>query len=300
MQIEEMAGRGAVVTGAGGGMGRSIALALAAEGVHVVVADIDAEAAHRVSEEARDLGARSIPFSVDVSDLAQVEALADAAYAEFGDIAVLANNAGVTWRPFRASWDATLEDFAWMMNVNFWGVYNGHRAFVPRMRESSAPKHIVNTSSMATLLASPGHAAYTAAKAAVDGLSLATRAEYEIAGFGIGVSVLYPGAVKTRISTSERLRPVAEQSAHRQVIPWDSYTGVPGSTAGAETKETLKNLDDVSEHTQAIDPEWVGPMVLQGIVENRPYILTHPGPEAIGIHAAQVAAGYQQPLVPSA
>ncbi|WP_157157592.1 SDR family NAD(P)-dependent oxidoreductase [Diaminobutyricimonas sp. LJ205] len=293
MKLEELQGRGAVITGSGGGMGRSIALTLAKNGVNVVIADIDPEAAAKVSAEAEALGVRSIAVPTDVSKLDQVEALAATAYDEFGDIAVLANNAGVTWRPFRASWDASIEDFEWMMNVNFWGVLNGHRAFVPRMRQVTAPKHIINTSSLATLHASPGHAAYTAAKAAVDGLSLATRAEYEAAGFNIGVSVLYPGSVKTRISTSERLRPKAEQAATRHVIPWETYTQNAGLMAGAEGKEIVTDQAEVTYFSQAIDPDWVGPMVLDAVLNNHPYVITHPTPESVSRHAEELARSYR-------
>ncbi|MET4901176.1 SDR family NAD(P)-dependent oxidoreductase [Paenarthrobacter sp. CC6] len=298
MQIEDMAGRGAVVTGSGGGMGRSIALALADAGLNVVIADIDFDAATAVSEQVKALGVASIPFKVDVSKRDEVEALAEAAYEAFGDIAVLVNNAGVTWRPFRASWDATDADFEWMMNVNFWGVYNGHRAFVPRMRATAGPKHIINTSSMATLSPTAGHAAYTAAKSAVDGFSLATRAEYEAAAFGIGVSVLYPGSVKTGIgATSERLRASAEQAGHRQIIPWESYV-VKTEAVGAEEKETFE-LGEVTHFQQAIAPEWVGPMVVQAIVENRPFIMTHPTPPAVDARATELNRSYAPSTAPT-
>lgn len=292
MKLEELQGRGAVITGAGGGMGRSIALTLAQKGMNIVIADIDPEAAAAVSEEVRALGVRSIAVPVDVSKLDQVEALAATAYEEFGDIAVLANNAGVTWRPYRSSWDASIEDFEWMMNVNFWGVLNGHRAFVPRMRETTGPKHIINTTSFATLAPSPGHAAYAAAKSAVDGLSRATRAEYEAAGFNIAVSVLVPGVVKTRISTSERLRPKSEQAETRHVISWDTYSPNKGPVGG-ENKEIIKDQTQVTDFWQAIDPEWVGPMVLNGILENNPYILTHPTPETVYQHTEELGRSYR-------
>ncbi|WP_285313469.1 SDR family NAD(P)-dependent oxidoreductase [Pseudarthrobacter sp. fls2-241-R2A-168] len=293
MKLEELQGRGAVITGSGGGMGRSIALSLAEKGMNIVIADVDSEAAAAVTEEVRKLGVNSIAVPVDVSKLDQVEALAAAAYEEFGDIAVLANNAGVTWRPFRSSWDASLEDFEWMMNVNFWGVFNGHRAFVPRMRETVAPKHIINTTSFGVFNASPGHSAYTAAKCAVDGLSRVTRAEYEAAGFNIAVSVLVPGAVKTRISTSERLRPEAERSEARPVVPWASYVD-NWEALGAENKDVVTDQTRVTHNMQPIDPDWVGPMVLDGILENRAYILTHPAPEVISRQAETLASSYRQ------
>lgn len=265
MRRADLRGRGAVVTGGGGGIGRSIALALAGAQMDLVVADIELDAAERVRDELRALGRRAIAVRTDVSQADEVEALAETAYAELGDIAVLANNAGVTWRPYRASWDASIRDFEWIMGVNFWGAFHGHRAFVPRMAASPLPAHIVNTSSIATLKPTPGHAAYTASKAAIDGFSLATRAEYAAARLGIGVTVLYPGPVQTGFATSERLRPASERADARGVVPWQTYTDGEPMQAGAETPG-------------AIDPAAVGPVVLDAIEHDRPYAMTHPLP----------------------
>ena len=272
MRADQLAGRGAVVTGGGGGVGRSIALALAGAGMDVVLADVELEAAERVRDEVRALGRRAIAVRTDVSQLAEVEALADASHDAFGDIAVLVNNAGVTWRPYRASWDASVDDFAWIMSVNFWGVLHGHRAFVPRMRDSPLPAHIVNTSSVATLKPTPGHAAYTASKAAIDGFSLATRAEYEAAGSDIGVTVLYPGPVRTGFAGSERLRPASQRADARGVVPWQRYTDGEPLLAGAES-------------AQAIDPAAIGPLVVDAIVHDRPYVVTHPLPDHVAERA---------------
>ncbi|MDF3319981.1 SDR family NAD(P)-dependent oxidoreductase [Rhodococcus sp. C3V] len=291
MDVSQMKRRGAVVTGAGSGMGRSIALSLAANGMNVVIADIDKDAAERVCGEAGALGVESLAVPTDVSDLEQVESLAEVAYSTFGDIAVLVNNAGVNWRPFRATWDASIEDAQWMMNVNFWGVLHGHHAFVPRMRKTTDPKHIVNTSSIATLQPSPGHAPYAAAKAAIDGFSLAARSEFEIAGLPIGLSLLYPGVVRTRIATSERLRPIEQQAAQRNLVPWDSYTGRPADT-GAENREFIAEQRLVTHAHQAIDPDWVGPMVVNAITESRPYILTHPFSDPIKERAEELLNSY--------
>lgn len=276
MRRQLLRGRGAVVTGGGGGIGRSIALSLAGAEMDVVVADIELEAAERVRDELLALGRRAIAVRTDVAQAAEVEALADTAYDAFGDIAVLANNAGVTWRPYRASWDASIDDFAWMMSVNFWGVLHGHRAFVPRMGRSELPTHIVNTSSIATLKPTPGHAAYTASKAAIDGFSLAARAEYEAAGLGIGVTVLYPGPVRTAFPTSERLRPPSQRADARGVVPWETYTDGRPMKAGAEA-------------AGAIEPETVGPLVLDAIERDLPYVLTHPVPDHVGERARLLA-----------
>jgi NAD(P)-dependent dehydrogenase (short-subunit alcohol dehydrogenase family) len=276
-------------------MGRSIALNFAKIGVNVVIADIDVESAEKVSAEVRELGVGSISVRTDVSSFEDVEGLADVAYREFDDIAVLVNNAGVNWRPFRASWDATAEDYEWLMNINFWGVLNGHRAFVPRMRSRDLPKHIVNTSSVAALMPALGHAGYAASKAAVDGLSIAARAEFEIAGFDIDVSILYPARVATSIGTSERLRPAEHQPAQRQIIPWTDYAG-PAAVASNEGIVADQRL--VTAPHQAIDPAWVGPMVVDAILQNRPYILTHPMDTAIEERATELLRSYVPILDP--
>ncbi|WP_347754708.1 SDR family NAD(P)-dependent oxidoreductase [Agrococcus sp. ProA11] len=276
MRVEQLAGRGAVVTGGGGGIGRSIALSLAQQGMDVVLADIELESAERVRDEIRGLGRRAIAVRTDVSQQADVEALADASFDAFGDIAVLVNNAGVTWRPYRASWDASTDDFAWIMAVNFWGVLHGHRAFAPRMGRSGLPSHIVNTASRAVLQPIPGHAAYTASKAAVDGFSMAVRAEYAAAGLDIGVTVLFPGPVRTDFASSERLRSADERAEARGVVPWTTYTEGQPSDTGASASD-------------AIDPALVGPMVVDAIVHDRAYVLTHPLPSHVTERARMLA-----------
>lgn len=275
--MKDILGRTAVVTGAGGGIGRSIALALSREGAAVNVVDIDAPAAARVAKEIVDLGGRATAHAVDVSDLASVEALAEAAYGEYGSVEILVNNAGVTMRPFRASWDTSYEDFRWMMEVNFWGVLHGHHVFVPRMRETPGEKHIVNTSSTASLRPAPGHSAYSAAKSAVDGLSRCAREELKTQG--IGLSLLHPGPVRTRIVTSERLRPTEERSEARGVRPWSSYVERPSqSIAEGFNPDPRDDTDVAATASDYITPERVGDMVVEGIKSNSPYILTHPAP----------------------
>ena len=294
MNAEEMSGRGAVVTGAASGMGRSIALSLAKMGMNVVIADVDEEKAASVRDVARSLGVGSIAVRTDVSNLDAVYALADAAYAEFDDIAILVNNAGVAWRPYRASWDASLEDCKWLMDVNFWGVFNGHHVFVPRMRELGGRSHIVNTSSFATLLVGGGNAAYAAAKAAVNAFSLAARAEYQSAGLNIDVSILYPGAVQTAIASSERLRPMAERSATRNVREWDAYLAEDAPRI-IVTSEPASDPRDVTHFAQMIDPDWVGEMVVRAIIDNRTFILTHPAPDDLRTRFEELFSAYVPP-----
>lgn len=264
----------AVVTGAGGGIGKSIAQWLAKRGASVVVADIDGEAASTVATELeKEHGAKFLAMKVDVSKLEEVEQLASSAYKRFGNVDILVNNAGVTMRPFRASWDTSYSDFQWIFAVNWWGVLHGHIAFVPRMRETPSPKHIVNTSSFGTLVAVGGHSAYSASKGAVDGFSNSAREELKTQN--IGVSILYPGPVRTRIVTSERLRPAEDQSEKRGVKPWSDYITTTASPALVETGP-VEDPSFATNPYQYINPDEVGRFVVEGILENKPFISTHP------------------------
>jgi NAD(P)-dependent dehydrogenase (short-subunit alcohol dehydrogenase family) len=271
-------GMSAVITGGGSGVGLSIVRTLAARGVNVAIADIDESAAKAAAHEVAVPGIRAAAYQVDVSDLHQVECMADTAWGTFGGIDILVNNAGVTLRPFRASWDTSVEDFRWVMNVNWGGVMNGHLAFVGRMIDRGLPGHIVNTSSMASLMTIPGHSAYSASKAAVDAFSLCARDE--LSPRRIGVSLLHPARVQTRISTSERVRPAAEQSANRTLQPWVDELHPPSRS---QVKDTGTSGDEslpatASDPFEAISPSRIGDLVVRGIELNLPHILTHPAP----------------------
>ncbi|MET4901160.1 SDR family NAD(P)-dependent oxidoreductase [Paenarthrobacter sp. CC6] len=292
--MEELAGKSAVVTGAGGGMGRSIALALADAGVNVAVVDIDEAAALSVSNEVAERGVKTFGIRTDVSNFDDVKKLADTAYNHFGSVEILVNNAGVTLRPFRASWDTSYDDFRWMMDVNYYGVLHGHMAFVPRMRETPGEKHIVNTSSTASVISIAGHSAYSASKAAVDGLSNAVRDELKTQN--IGLSILHPGAVRTRIATSERLRPEDEKSENRGVKPWADYVQNVANPIVAGQTGPAEDPDVATSATEYITPNDVGRLVVEGILGNKPHILTHPAPlEALQERFDTLLAGQPQP-----
>lgn len=196
-------GKVAVVTGGGSGIGRALTLALAREGARVVIADVDESAMDTVAREARDHGVEALAVRTDVTDLAQVQALAEGAWQAFGAVHVLCNNAGVAvWGGLEK---ATHRDWQWVLGVNLWGVIHGVEAFVPRMIAGGQGGHIVNTASMAGLIASQGLGVYNTSKYAVVGLS-ETLAK-DLKPYGIGVSVLCPMGVETRIRESERSRP---------------------------------------------------------------------------------------------
>ncbi|MEX0875806.1 MAG: SDR family NAD(P)-dependent oxidoreductase [Actinomycetota bacterium] len=198
--MQDLAGKTAVVTGGGSGIGRALVLALAREGCNTVVADIELDAAQAVAEEASAFGVRAITKRTDVADFASVTNLADAAFDEFGTVHILCNNAGVLILGTLGT--AIPHDWSWVFSVNVMGVVHGVHAFLPRLIEQGQPAHIVNTASVAALGAG---GIYGASKAAV--VSISETLHEELGASGIGVSVLCPANVNSRILDAQRNRP---------------------------------------------------------------------------------------------
>jgi len=235
--MNQLAGRVAVVTGAGSGIGRALARALALEGARIVAADLD-EAG--MAETTRDLDA--IAVRTDVTQRSQVLALADRAFSEFGAVHVLCNNAGVAvWGGLER---ATHQDWEWVLGVNLWGVIHGVEAFVPRMVAQGEGGHIVNTASMAGLVATQGLGVYNTSKYAVVGLS--ETLVKDLRPYRIGVSVLCPMGVSTQIRSSERNRPAALRNQRGE--PRDTGDATPVELMGA----TLSAAEVASKVVRAI------------------------------------------------
>lgn len=198
--VEQLNGRVAVVTGAGGGIGREIALALARRGVRVAATDVRRDAAEETARLAREVG--GVPASahvVDVSSAEAVAALPDLVVAEHGACHVLVNNAGVT---SAGSFEKeTLEDIRWIVDINVWGVVHGCHAFLPVLRQQDEA-HIVNMASMVGLLGLPHNAVYALTKGAVRSFSESLRGE--LVGSPIGLTTVFPGAHRTGITESAR------------------------------------------------------------------------------------------------
>jgi NAD(P)-dependent dehydrogenase (short-subunit alcohol dehydrogenase family) len=216
----KLQGRVAVVTGAASGIGRELALACAAEGARVALADVDEQG---LAETARTLppGCESIQSRCDVSKAADLESLAQRTYERFGAAHVIFNNAGVG--AAGPVWSATLDDWKWVLDVNLMGVVHGIRAFVPRMLEAGTEGHVVNTASVAGLLSVPGSGVYCASKHAVVSLSECLHHDLRTAGSAIGVSVLCPAWVPTGIANSERNRPAALSSRNPLAAPYEEH-----------------------------------------------------------------------------
>src|SRR5215472_10419781 len=197
-------GRVAVVTGAASGIGFGLSERFVAEGMRVVMADVDAPALAEAADLLAGRRAEVLPVTTDVSDGDQVDSLRDRALEAFGAVHVVCNNAGVsgTGRPL---WEMSRRDWEWVMGVNLWGVINGIRSFVPVLLQQDAG-HVVNTASMAGVI--PGVlGSYSVTKHAVVALSEALHFQLLPLGAPVGVSVLCPGWVRTRIGESYRNRP---------------------------------------------------------------------------------------------
>lgn len=247
--LETFKDRVAVVTGGASGIGRALALALSREGVRLVLADVDEAGMSAVADAIKARGGEAVTVRTDVSSLEQVQSLADRAWGAFGAVHILCNNAGVAvWGGLET---ATYRDWQWVIGVNLWGVIHGLLAFLPRMIAQGVEGHIVNTASMAGLVASQGLGVYSTTKYAVVGLS-ETLAK-DLRSYNIGVSVLCPIGVTTRIRESERNRPDALRNPGRQ--PRSEPVQLMGRT---------------------LTPEEVAEQVVTAIRRNQLYILTHP------------------------
>jgi NAD(P)-dependent dehydrogenase (short-subunit alcohol dehydrogenase family) len=274
--MKELRDRVAVVTGAGSGIGAALARRCAAEGMQVVLSDVERAGVDAVADELRRGGARVEAAAVDVRDPAALVRLADLTDERFGGCHLLVNNAGVV--TYREAVELEIADWRWILSVNLDGVIHGLHAFLPRMRARGGPAHVVNTASIAGLVAleGVGLAAYSASKFAVVAISEILRSE--LAPYGIGVSVVCPGGVATRINEAERNRP-AELSRSAPAAPPD-FARLSGAGARLERPDTV------------LEPDEVAARILAAVREDELYVITHPGwlPLVRERHAAIEAA----------
>jgi NAD(P)-dependent dehydrogenase (short-subunit alcohol dehydrogenase family) len=257
--MHDLANRTAWITGAASGIGLALAHRLAAERVKLVLVDIEQAPLAAAEAALRAIGASVLAIRADVSSATEMAAAAERAFATFGTIHILCNNAGVGGGG-GPMWQLSDSDWTWTIDVNLRGVTHALRLLLPRLIESGEEGHVVNTASIAGLTSTPFMGPYTATKHAVVALSECLAKELELTGAKVGVSVLCPGFVKTQINTSHRNRPGAGTSAPRPLSP-----------AAAKFAQVLDQLVQ-----SGIPAEQVADEVVRAIREPRFYILTHP------------------------
>lgn len=256
--MKEFTGKVAVITGAASGIGRGIAERCLDEGMKVVLADIDKGTLGKAESDLRMRGGSVLAVKVDVSNRSEVELLARHTLDAFGQVHLLVNNAGVA--AGGSPWEATWNDWEWVIGVNLWGVINGIKVFTPIMLAQNSECHIVNTSSAAGLVVGGASAPYSVSKHGVVALSESLYLALEKRNALVKVSVLCPGLVRTDIINAERSRPVPLRNEAIEVT--------------AEMRTGLELMKESLE--KAMPPRQVADAVFEAIQEERFYILTHP------------------------
>jgi NAD(P)-dependent dehydrogenase (short-subunit alcohol dehydrogenase family) len=248
--MDDLKGKVAAVTGAASGLGRAMAHAFAAEGMHVSLADVNEAGLRETQSELAARGVKTCVMRVDVSRAAEVDAFAERTVDELGAAHVVCNNAGVALAG--AVWEHSPAEWEWILGVNLWGVVHGVRAFAPRLIAQDAG-HIVNTASVAGLISAPGMGAYCASKHAVVTLSESLHHDLRERGARVGVSVLCPAYVPTRIA--------------------DSTLAVKDKSPERLAKEAMLRKAVAAGKLSADD---VARAVVGAVKANRFYVLTHP------------------------
>ena len=268
--MEDLQGKVAVITGGASGIGRAVAEKAAAEGMRIVLADIEEGPLKEAEGELTGSGAEAIGVVTDVSDAASVRELRDRALERFGAVHLVHNNAGIgTGGPI---WDFSEEDWRWIIGVNQWGVIHGIATFVPLLMEQGEG-HVVNTASIAGLTTTAFLGPYHATKFAVVAMSEVLYKDLQTAGSPVGVSVLCPGFVQTRIAESDRNRPA-----------WAPERNVEGAE---ELRAVIQAMVD-----GGITPAAVADRVMDAVKTNTFYILTHPElTEAVQIRCDDMVQG---------
>lgn len=263
----------AAITGAGSGIGRALALNLARQGCELALSDINEQGLAETVEQARRFEVKVSHQRVDVADFEAVRHWADQVMIDHGRVNLIINNAGVA-QGGSVEGNA-LDDYHWIMDINFWGVVHGTKAFLPYLKASGAG-HIVNVSSVFGLFAQPGMSAYNATKYAVRGFTESLRQELDIADCGVSASCVHPGGIRTNIALSARMN--------------DSLVTVTGQDAN----QSRQQFNDLLLRTS---PEKAAAVILRGVQRNQRRILIGLDARGVDLMMRGMPALYQRMMV---
>lgn len=263
----------AAITGAGSGIGRALALNLARQGCELALSDINEQGLAETVEQARRFEVKVSHQRVDVADFEAVRHWADQVMIDHGRVNLIINNAGVA-QGGSVEGNA-LDDYHWIMDINFWGVVHGTKAFLPYLKASGAG-HIVNVSSVFGLFAQPGMSAYNATKYAVRGFTESLRQELDIADCGVSASCVHPGGIRTNIALSARMN--------------DSLVTVTGQDAN----QSRQQFNDLLLRTS---PEKAAAVILRGVQRNQRRILIGLDARGVDLMMRGMPALYQRMVV---
>src|SRR6202008_1254343 len=262
--MEGFAGKVAAVTGAGSGIGQALAIELARSGASVAISDVDTEGLAATEEQLKAIGAPVKADRLDVTEREAFELYADAVKAHFGKVNQIYNNAGIA---FAGDIEVSqFKDIERVMDVDFWGVVNGTKVFLPHLIESG-DGHVINVSSVFGLFSVPGQAAYNAAKFAVRGFTEALRQEMELAGHPVKVTTVHPGGIKTNIVRN--------------------MTAVDG----IDKQELVQTFDKRLANTS---PQKAARIILEGVRKNKARVLVGPDAKVLDIMVRLTGSGYQR------
>lgn len=268
--MDELGGKVAAITGGASGIGRALADTFGAVGMKLALADVEPQPLAAAVAELNAAGIETIGVECDVADPASVDAFAQATFERFGTAHVICNNAGVGGAVGR-TWEASPEGWDWTISVNLMGVIHGIRSFVPTLVEQN-DGHVINTASLAGLKGAPMMAPYVATKHAVVGISECLAHEFTMGGIDVGVSVLCPGFIRTRIADSGR--------------NWPGRLGTnPLPAADSPTTDFIRALVE-----NGLDPADYAVSVLDAVQTNRFIVLSDPA------HAGAILARHDEAL----
>lgn len=269
--MTQLNGKVAAITGAGSGIGRALAVALAAEGCDLALSDVNELGLQETVQQLQGRGVCVHSQKLDVADRDAVYAWADAVAAHFGRVNMIFNNAGVSVSETIES--MRYDNFEWLMNINFWGVVYGTKAFLPHLK-ASGEGHVINVSSVFGMIGVPTQSAYNAAKFAVKGFTECLREEMAISGYPVNVTCVHPGGIKTNIVRSSRIGNVAGM--------------------GPSEKQHAAKMFDAMARTS---PDEAARVILNGVRRNSPRVLI--GMDARLIDSVQrlLPTGYQNLLI---